>query len=439
MPLGLVSYGSSDSEESDNESENETQEPPKQKVVAVHNVVDKGEISDEDEVTPFQNEVKQISEHSNQIENGEISDEEEIIPSVLDDNDISEDIPGLSSSTSLFNSLPSISTSVAPSTSKDFVDENEDLSTIPEAKIYSEKPDLKAIKPKKKKGPIRIMAPSLNGIDDGDDEKDARPVVRAPSTKKSGLFGMLPPPKNSLQTASATSLSVSAPSTSKPSTNSLMVPRSVSKKPLIENKRLPPPISRNHGNDSDDEEVPFFTMDAAAKMKDKDIASIKMNVKANPEALHPRGIEPGSHPSHQFRYDEDKASEYSEVTAPYPPPPPEPRSANGTGQMQPSQEALQRLAGAASKRRKVEEEGFNQIIDLNFDDIKPDEREWLTKALTEDDADAPGPKNTIKGERKTKHQITWLAAEAKQNENKLKKQWAENASNKRATGNKYGF
>ena len=47
--------------------------------------------------------------------------------------------------------------------------------------------------------------------------------------------------------------------------------------------------------------------------------------------------------------------------------------------------------------------------------------------------------NTIKGERKTKHQITWLAAEAKQNENKLKKQWAESASNKRAAGNKYGF
>ena len=50
------------------------------------------------------------------------------------------------------------------------------------------------------------------------------------------------------------------------------------------------------------------------------------------------------------------------------------------------------LSGAASKRRKLEEEGFNQIIDVNFDDIKPDEREWLTKALTEDDADKPGPK-----------------------------------------------
>jgi len=438
MPLGLVSYGSSDSEESDNESENETQEPPKPKIEAVKKV-EGGEISDEDEVIPAKNDQENLEQKS-VIETGEISDEEEIIPSVLDDNDITEDIPGLSSSTSLLNSLPSISSSETPSTSKDFVDENEDLSTIPKAKIYSEKPDLKAIKPKKKKGPIRIMAPSLNSIDDADDEKETRPVVRAPSTKKSGLFGMLPPPKNSLQASSTSSVTTTpAPSSSKPSSKpSLMVPRSVSKKPVTENKKTPV-VSKNQGNDSDEEDVPFFTMDAASKVKDKDIAHMKMNVKANPEALHPRGIEPGSHPSHQFRYDEDQVSDYSAVTAPYPPPPPEPRSSNGNGPMQPSQEALQRLAGAASKRRKLEEEGFNQIIDVNFDDIKPDEREWLTKALTEDDADKPGPKNTIKGERKTKHQITWLAAEAKQNENKLKKQWAESASNKRAAGNKYGF
>ena len=141
------------------------------------------------------------------------------------------------------------------------------------------------------------------------------------------------------------------------------------------------------------------------------------------------------------RYDEDEQPvEYSSVTAPYPPPRPKPQSSHHADHLQPSQEALQRLAGAAgSKRRKIEEESLNQIIDVNFDDIKPDEREWLTKALTEDDADKPGPKNTIKGERRSKHQITWLAAEAKQNEQKLKKQWAESASNKRAAGNKYGF
>ena len=160
MPLGLVSYGSSDSEESDNEFENETQEPPKPKIEP-DKKLEGGEISDEDEVIPAKNDQENLEQKS-VIETGEISDEEEIIPSVLDDNDITEDIPGLSSSTSLLNSLPSISSSETPSTSKDFVDENEDLSTIPKAKIYSEKPDLKAIKPKKKKGPIRIMAPSLN-------------------------------------------------------------------------------------------------------------------------------------------------------------------------------------------------------------------------------------------------------------------------------------
>ena len=91
------------------------------------------------------------------------------------------------------------------------------------------------------------------------------------------------------------------------------------------------------------------------------------------------------------RHDGDDFDSYSSVTAPYPPPPPEPRYKDD-GYIQPSQEALQRLAGTASKRSKLEEESFNQIIDVNFDDIKPDAREWLTKALTEDDADKPGPK-----------------------------------------------
>ena len=137
MPLGLVSYGSSDSEDSDNEQEDEKQDTPVSKTPN-HKL----------EAVPI-------------TESGEISDEDdEVIPSVLGDEEITADIPGLSSSSSLLDSLPSVSKSSVPSTSKTFVDENEDLSTIPKAKIYSEKPDLKALKPKKK-GPVRIMAPSL--------------------------------------------------------------------------------------------------------------------------------------------------------------------------------------------------------------------------------------------------------------------------------------
>lgn len=416
MPLGLVSYGSSDSEDSDNEQEDEKQDTPVSKTPN-HKL----------EAVPI-------------TKSGEISDEDDdVIPSVLGDEEITADIPGLSSSSSLLDSLPSVSKSSVPSTSKTFVDENEDLTTIPKAKIYSEKPDLKALKPKKK-GPVRIMAPRLaSSIDDDDDDDESkRPMVKAASTIKSGLFGLLPPPKNSMYKPISAPAPTPATSTSKPISKSMMVPRSVSKKPPAEIRK---PGKMNQNDSDDEEEVPFFTM-GAAKMEEKSLVTnknnLRMSVKANPEAFHPHGLKRGSHPSHQFRHDGDDFDSYSAVTAPYPPPPPEPRSEDD-GYIQPSQEALQRLAGTASKRSKLEEESFNQIIDVKFDDIKPDEREWLTKALTEDEADKPGPKNTIKGERKSKHQITWLAAEAKQNEQKLKKQWADSASNKRAAGNKYGF
>jgi proline-rich protein PRCC len=100
--------------------------------------------------------------------------------------------------------------------------------------------------------------------------------------------------------------------------------------------------------------------------------------------------------------------------------------------------ALERLAGRLNKRRK-QDEGLGNIIDVNFEDIKPDEREWVTKALTEDDDDKPGPRNTIGGNQKRKHQITYLAAMAKENEQNLKKQWAAGAANRRAASSKYGF
>ena len=141
MPLGLVSYGSSDSEDdSDNEPEKE--------------------IEKQEAPAPLVHEEK--PEPVPTLEDGgEISDVDDIIPSVLDDEETTANIPGLSSSSSLFDSLPSISKATdVSSASKAFADENEDLSTIPKAKVYSEKPDLKALKPKKK-GPVRIMAPSL--------------------------------------------------------------------------------------------------------------------------------------------------------------------------------------------------------------------------------------------------------------------------------------
>merc|ERR1712150_112174 len=107
-------------------------------------------------------------------------------------------------------------------------------------------------------------------------------------------------------------------------------------------------------------------------------------------------------------------------------------------------EALERLAGRIRKGRggqnkvAAKEIVLNNIIEVNQGDLTADPSEWMTKALTQD-GNAPGPKCNIGGQTKRKHQITYLAAMAKQNENELKKQWAENSESRRAHRSKYGF
>ena len=100
-----------------------------------------------------------------------------------------------------------------------------------------------------------------------------------------------------------------------------------------------------------------------------------------------------------------------------------------------NEEAMSRLAGAHALKTGESMD----VVDVDGKELVADTREWLTKALTEDETDKPGPRNTIKGEQKRKHQITYLAAQAKENEHKLKAQWATNWSNKKAAGAKYGF
>ena len=399
MPLGLVSYGSSDEEE-DISDQDEKVEPSKPKVTI------QGEISDDEE-----------------------EDRNKGPTSILDEDH--EEIPGLSSNTTFFQSLPATVTATKTA-HESFVDANEDLSTIPKAKVYSGDSELKATKPKKK-GPVRIMAPTINALEEDLDKP--KPVVRQPSKLKSGLMSLLPAPKSAFPPAKPSSSSASPADTKATTTRPMLVPRSVTnKKP---NPLPKPQLKKSQDKDDNEEEdVPFFSMDHATNSSTASVSSVSLSVNANPEASHPRGIQPGSHPSHQFRYQED--SDYGPATAPYPPPPPGPSRSKQDQDLMENEEALERLAGRVNKRRKGED-GLSNVIDVNFEDIKPDEREWLTKALTEDDADAPGPKNMIKGNERRKHQITYLAAYAKENENQLKKAWSTAAQNRRAAANKYGF
>jgi hypothetical protein len=125
-------------------------------------------------------------------------------------------------------------------------------------------------------------------------------------------MSLLPPPKYGFPSSTSLSTSaVSSTSSAAATSSSRLIPRSVSRKPepvkrpLTSSKR-PQQTSQV---DSDDEDTPFFTMDSKYEedMSSSPVSSIAaassgMSVNAKPDTFNPRGLAPGTHPSHQFRY-----------------------------------------------------------------------------------------------------------------------------------------
>lgn len=113
---------------------------------------------------------------------------------------------------------------------------------------------------------------------------------------------------------------------------------------------------------------------------------------------------------------------------------------DSTGNLVFDEKAIEYLCGKRGVKRKNKEFQDVDIIDINGEDIKPDEREWMVKALTEEPVTRPisqgaGPS----GQSKKKHQITYLAHQAKAMEVELKNQWAQNKLTRQQTQSKYGF
>ncbi|XP_076631069.1 uncharacterized protein LOC143346644 [Colletes latitarsis] len=103
--------------------------------------------------------------------------------------------------------------------------------------------------------------------------------------------------------------------------------------------------------------------------------------------------------------------------------------------------AIEYLCGKRGIKRKNKEIEEANIIEINGEDIKPDEREWLVKALTEEPVQRPVSMQGggVNSQSKKKHQITYLAHQAKAMEMELKNQWAQNRMTRKQTQSKYGF
>ncbi len=97
---------------------------------------------------------------------------------------------------------------------------------------------------------------------------------------------------------------------------------------------------------------------------------------------------------------------------------------------------LQALQGSSGVKRKLPDDA--QIIEIKGERLTYDPNLSSLKAISEEKTRG-GPEITYNKLQKKKHQITYLAAQAKAREVDLKNQWAQNKSTKRQTQAKYGF
>ncbi|XP_049876137.1 proline-rich protein PRCC [Pectinophora gossypiella] len=333
---------------------------------------------------------------------------------------------------SLFNLLPQ------PSAKKTQVIEEDDEF------LHKKETAANIVKPKAK-----ITVPSLSDFKDVED----RPLPKPKPTngKKSGLLSMLPQPRNAAITKS-TSL-IPNVLTKKP-----LVPTSVKKKtPILspvkkartETKGLVDHYSDDSDND-EEETTDFFSIHKPIEVPLVDTPlDIDLPVqipKTDTVEKKPRNIQSyfkQDVPQHvelepDYTALTNGPESYSNAAS----------SSHNNGYAEPigsssdvvlDEEAIRQLCGARGKRKRED----IQIVDVNQQEVLADAREWLMKGLM-DDTSKRVSSSKKRGDEPTtqqrrKHQITYLAHQAKANEVELQNQWANNRMSKRQTQSKYGF
>jgi len=337
-----------------------------------------------------------------------------------------------------------------------FVDEKEDVASIPQKKDYGDKPEEPPAKKKKRQGPVQLVLPSLASLDNEEDkESDQVKNKVMPSKTGSGLFSLLPAPKNSFSRKPLASVLQSegvakTPAlTESPNENNLK-PQGVRKVGLVPHRVANPvkPVKQHakvnkSDSEEDDDDEDYLNVNSNSYFQEKETSkypspSLGSSININPVPAGSSSSSmrqdiysgPASAPDYSYTNDD-----LGPAVAPYPPPAP---SMPQQGQFVESDDAILRLAGKQNKLREMKEDPNMKIIDINEGDMRGDPRVWLTKAMTEEQAPRPTGKGP-KGLAKSRHQITYLAHQAKERDWELRQEWATARENKRASANKYGF
>lgn len=316
---------------------------------------------------------------------------------------------------------------------------------------------------------VKILVPSLSEFDDLNKEDKKKQNKNALFTKRSGLLSILPPPKATEQKST------------KP-----LIPNVVAKSKNAQiGKMLQPSKKANtlhYDSNSDDEGdndinknntsesgIDFFSLNKVTSVVDtdsiisdtqnteiSDIITIsddsKMKDNVNTSS---KECDNNKESSEWYVHNSSKTLVSNVINLPKEeiliknkaevgpklPIPEQEYNVDAEGNVAFDEKAIEYLCGRRGIKRKNKEVDEANIIEISGDDIKPDEREWLVKALTEEPVQRPISLQSsgINSQSKKKHQITYLAHQAKAMELELKNQWALNRMTRKQTQSKYGF
>lgn len=285
-----------------------------------------------------------------------------------------------------------------------------------------------------KKGPVKITIPSLS---DFKEEKRDSKIPTVQPNKGSSLLNMLPRPKIGSITVvpekQQQSISSEPPKPSISSANvtkksNPLIPYALMNKNREETQKNPQKKKKSQKqeeSDSDEDEGAvggsFFSFGGDEKLPEisqNEINSMVAKKAAKMEEFMRKVNK------------EDEVEQEPEMDTAY--------QAGTSSDI--DRTAFQALLGESkAKRTKLDE---IQFVDLSAQEVMPDRDEWLRKTLRGETQFIPTGNFVEKGPNalaKRKHQISYLAMRAENNEAELEAMWASNRQTKRESKSKYGF
>ncbi|XP_076657812.1 proline-rich protein PRCC [Halictus rubicundus] len=350
--------------------------------------------------------------------------------------------------------------------SEDIV-EDDDIPPKKEDEFKPEKPI------KKNRAPVKITVPSLSDFKDVDEENETRSNRIKPSTKGTMLFALLPKPKGA-EVKATNSLIPSIVNKAKTNQTKTLVNKDKDTKSSIADKAatMKSSIGIDYDSNSEDEDgttisgtdsgTDFFALSVTDTPVLSDALMDELSLKEESNKFEPSTKHNSG--SSYIPTSSTKSTEAGTVSqktlvsnimnlpkeeillknkaevGPKLPVPEQEYNVDVEGNVAFDEKAIEYLCGRRSIKRKAKEIDEASVIEINGEDIKPDEREWLVKALTEEPVQRPvSMMGGVNSQSKKKHQITYLAHQAKAMEMELKNQWAQNRMTRKQTQSKYGF